>query len=162
MLLHPKVLLGAEGASEEALDRFLIENPPLEKRINHDGHFVRPERPFHPLDANEEMTWKSDPVGRDANATRDLAINDGQSDRNAQLAFEDVGQEAVSWIVVVALVASEAERSVNVLPQETYLLERLLLLEPLPKEGCRDFIEPRKEGTGVHTRINIPRHQSGT
>ena len=96
---------------EELLEARRVEDPSAEERV--DG--VRSVVDRGGIDAHEEVAGKADAPGPDARPPRDLAVNEGQGDRDAELSIEDVGQEAIPGIVVVLLVAAEAERVEDVI-----------------------------------------------
>ena len=57
----------------------------------------------------EEMAGKSDPLDREPAAAPDLHVDDAQGERDSHATLEHFVQEAVAGVVVVRLVAAEAE-----------------------------------------------------
>src|ERR1700689_4959846 len=103
------------GPGEQALKPGFIQPAPAEEGIDRD-HVGPGTRLWSigAVDSNQEVPREAHSPRSHPYAARDLAVDEGQRDRNAQLAAQHVGQEAVARVVVVELVAAEVEGSVKI------------------------------------------------
>jgi hypothetical protein len=61
------------------------------------------------VDSNEEMTGEADPAGAHAGTPGELAIDERERNRDAELTIEHIGKKTVPRIVIVLLVAPKPE-----------------------------------------------------
>ena len=111
------------------------------------------------IDPHEKVAREANPASRNAYPSGDLAVDDGERDGNPEFARKHVGKEAVSRVIVVALVAAKAERFVDVLSEPQRLLEGALLLEAQTKERSRHLVEVGEERGGFEVGIRVLRDE---
>ena len=99
LLARPEIVKLAEGAWDSL--RSFLEHDAAERIDDH--------RPLAPVDAQEEVPRKPDARGGHVGAAGDLEGDDRERDRDAGAAVEHVVEEAVAGVVVVVLVAVEAD-----------------------------------------------------
>jgi hypothetical protein len=140
-------------ALEQRLERRVVEDAPAVERIDEHLGISGAEH------AHEEMPRKRDTLRANARAPRDLAVHERERNRDARFPIEHVGEEAVSRVVVVALVPREAERRVEVLRERLRRVVRVQRVEPRVRERRRELVEAREELAHVERRVGVTRDQ---
>ncbi len=89
---------------EQLLQCGLIEAATPEERVDHNRPIAGTR-----VDSNEEMTGETHPASVHAGTPRDLAVDERERNRDAELTIEHVGKKTVLRIVIVLLVAPKPE-----------------------------------------------------
>src|SRR4051794_33401629 len=105
------------------------------------------------------MSLKNAPRSTTPGPPRDLAGDARHRGGDAQAALAPVPEGAVSRIVVVALVAGEAEVLVDVAPEELGLRLGSHAIEPGGDQRKGEVIEPREERGDVEFFVHVAGEQ---